>query len=72
MYLEHSKSQQSVYQSSLLSHLDSSLLNSLCSTFAFLLSLVWLLTAASLSVYAERITALATVFSFSLGWVLVC
>jgi hypothetical protein len=67
MYLEHSRSQQSVYQSSLLSYLDSSLLNSPCSTFAFLLSLAWLLTAALLSVYAERIMALATVFFFSLG-----
>jgi hypothetical protein len=33
-----------VYKGSLLSHLDSSLLNSPCSTFAFLLSSAWLLT----------------------------
>jgi hypothetical protein len=43
MYLEHSRSQQCLYKDSLLYHLDSSSLNSPCSTFAFLLSLAWLL-----------------------------
>jgi hypothetical protein len=44
MYLGRFRSQQSVYNDSLLSHLDSSLSDSLCSIFAFLLSLAWLLT----------------------------
>jgi hypothetical protein len=35
MYLEHSRSQQSVYKGSLLSHSDSFSSNSPCSTFAF-------------------------------------
>jgi hypothetical protein len=35
MYLEHPKSQQSVYKGSLLSYSDSSSSNSPCSTFAF-------------------------------------
>jgi hypothetical protein len=44
MYLECSRNQQSVYKDSLPSCSDSSSSNSLCSTFAFLLSLAWLLT----------------------------
>jgi hypothetical protein len=35
MYLEHSRSQQSVYKGSLPSYSDSFSLNSPCSTFAF-------------------------------------
>jgi hypothetical protein len=41
MYVEHFRSQQPVYKGSLPSHSDSSSSNSLCSTFAFKLSLVW-------------------------------
>jgi hypothetical protein len=46
MYLEYSRSQQSVYEGSLPSHSDSFSSNLPCSTFALLLSLAWLLTAA--------------------------
>jgi hypothetical protein len=49
MYLEHSRSQQSVYKGSLPSRLDSSLLDSPCSIFALLLLLAWLLTADTYS-----------------------
>jgi hypothetical protein len=44
MYLEYSRSHQSVYKGSLPSCSDSSPSNSPYSTFAFLLSLAWLLT----------------------------
>jgi hypothetical protein len=44
MYLEYSRNQQSGYKGSLPSCSDSSPSNSPCSTFAFLLSLAWLLT----------------------------
>jgi hypothetical protein len=44
MYQECSRGQHSVYKGSLPSHVDSSLSNSPCSTFAVSLSLAWLLT----------------------------
>jgi hypothetical protein len=49
MYLERSRSQQPVYKCSLPSHSDSSLSDSHCSIFAFLLPLAWLLTADTYS-----------------------
>jgi hypothetical protein len=47
------KSQQSVYKGGLPSHLDSSSSNSPCSTFAFSLSLAWLLTVCLIALEVE-------------------
>jgi hypothetical protein len=55
MYLKHSRSQQMVYKDNLLFYLDSSSLNSPCSTFIFLLSLAWLLTQYELKNWCEMV-----------------
>jgi hypothetical protein len=57
MYLECSRNQQSVYKDSLPSCLDSSSLNSFCSTIAFPLSLAWLLTPANADIILNRFTS---------------